>query len=232
MTPYTKLQFHLERHAYKKGMFKGDAPADSSRRGKNHFRVTKQGDNMCVRMWNTNLITVTPDNHIRISMGGWWTSTTKQNLNEALTTFLGWGGVCTRRLFSYSQMCFHVKGKTYKFYDGMEFDAEGNLLSPASCFERQCVDREGTKEFREDIAASGFKDVWPVLFGTAEPTRPSYILTPLWKAVTSDVHVNVWPEIASNYKRQYDDHKQAYQAIVRQCTQNMITIVKTDVTVI
>ena len=231
MTPYTKLQFHLERHAYKKGQFKGDAPADSYRRDKNHFRVTKQYGNMCVRMWNTNIITVTPDNHIRISMGGWWTSTTKQNLNEALSTFLGWGGVSSRRLFSYTQMCFYVKGKTYKFYDGMEFDAEGNLLSPASCFERQCVDREETKEFREDIAESGFKALWPVLFATAEPTR-LFLLTPLRKAVTSDLHVNVWPEIAAHYKRNYDDHKQAYQAIVRQCTQGMTTIVKTDVTVI
>lgn len=89
MTPYTKLQFHLERHMYKRGQFKGDAPADASLRGKNHLRVIKQGGNMCVRMWNTNIITVTPDNHIRISMGGWWTSTTKQNLNEAVHTFLG-----------------------------------------------------------------------------------------------------------------------------------------------
>lgn len=113
----------------------------------------------------------------------------------------------------------------------MEFDAEGNLLSPASCFERKCVGKEETKEFREDIAASGFKDVWPVLFATAEPTR-LFILTPLRKAVTSDVHVNVWPEIAAHYKRHYDDHKQAYQALVRQCTKDMTTIVKTDVTVI
>ncbi len=231
MTPYTKLKFHLERYAYKKGMFKGEAPADSSRRGKNHFRVVRQGDNMCVRMYNTNLIAVTPDNKITISMGGWWTSTTKQNLNDALSTFIGWGGVGTRRLFNYSQMCIRAQGKDYKFYDGMEFDAEGKPLSPLQCFERKCTDKDETAEFRKDIAASGFKEVWPVLFGTAEPRRV-WLTVSLKKAVTEEHHAHMWADLASAYKRTFDDHKSAYQAIVRQCTRDMTDIVRTDVSVI
>ena len=231
MTPYTKLKFHLERHMYKRGQFKGDAPADSSRRSKNHLRVTKQGDKMCVRMYNTNIIEVTPENTIRISMGGWWTSTTIQNLSQAMWHFFGWGGVCSRRLFNYSQMCFRAKGKDYKFYDGMEFDAEGNVLSPLQSFERKQTNREETKEFRADIAASGFKEVWPVLFGTAEPRRV-WITTSLKKAVTEEHHANLWADIASHFKCLHDDHKEAYQAIVRQCTRDMTEIVKTDVTVL
>lgn len=231
MTPYTKLQFHLERHMYKRGQFKGDAPADSSRRSKNHLRVIKQGDSMCVRMYNTNIITVTPDNKVTISMGGWWTSTTKANLNECMWRFLGWGSVGNSNVFSYNQMCIIVNGKKYKFYDGMEFDAEGALLSPAQGFERKRTDRDETAEFRADMQACGFKDVWPVLFSAAEPTRV-WIHVPLKKAVTEEHHANVWADIASHFKRTFDDHKAALQSIVRQCTRDMTEIIRTDVTVL
>ncbi len=231
MTPYTKLQFHLERHMYKRGQFKGDAPADQTNRGKNHLRVIKQGDSMCVRMYNTNIITVTPDNKVTISMGGWWTSTTKQNLSECMWRFLGWGGVCTRRVFNQSQLCLVAKGKKYKFYDGMEFDAEGALLSSPQGFERKQTDREETAEFRADMQASGFKDVWPVLFAAAEPSR-TWIRVSLDKAVTEEHHANTWPEIAAHYKHYHDDHKAALQAIVRQCTRDMTIVTRTDVTVL
>jgi hypothetical protein len=231
MNPYTKLKFHLERHAYKKGQFEGDAPADSSRRGKNHFRVTKRGDNMCVKMYNTNLIEVTPDNKVTISMGGWWTNTTKANLNDALHTFLGWGRVGTTRAFNYSQTVIHAKGKTYKFYDRMEFDAEGAVLSPLSCFERQQTDRDETAEFRAAIAASGFKEVWPVLFSVAEPARKWFNI-PLHKLVTAEHHANAWADLASQFKCNFDDHRAAYKAIVRECTKIMTEVVKTDVTVL
>lgn len=233
MTPYTKLKFHLERHAYKKGRFKGDAPADQDRRGKNHFRVAKQGDTMCVRLYNTNLIEVTPDDNVRISMGGWWTSTTKQNINEAMWHFLGWGGVHSRKVFSYNQTCIRVHGKDYKFYDGMEFDAAGKLLSPPSFFERKRTDREQTAEFRADVEASGFKEVWPVLFATAESTRgqPWYGVT-LSKLISREEHANQWADLAAWMKYQHDDHKAAYQALLRQCTRDMTEIVATDVTVL
>jgi hypothetical protein len=164
-------------------------------------------------------------------MGGWWTNTTKQNLNEALSTFIGWGGVGSRRLFNYSQMCIRAKGKDYKYYDGMEFDAEGNVLSELQCFERKCTDKDETAEFRADIEASGFKEVWPVLFGTAEPRRV-WLTVSLKKAVTEEHHAYMWADIASHFKCLFDDHKAAYQSIVRQCTRDMTEIVRTDVSVI
>jgi hypothetical protein len=232
MTPYTKLKFHLERHAYKKGLFMGDAPADQTKRGKNHFRVHKRGDNMCVRMYNTDLITVTPDNRVTISMGGWWTSTTKANLNEAMTHFLGWGGVASRKLFNMSQHVMRAKGKSYLFYDGMEFDAEGTLLSPARFFERKQTDRDQTAEFRKDMEDCGFKEVWPVLFGVAEPKRSVWFHASLRKIVTEEHNANQWAELASRMKAYHDDHKAAYQAIVRQCTREMTEVIKTNVTVL
>lgn len=234
MTPYTKLKFHLERHMYKRGQFKGDAPADSSRRSKNHFRVVRgNGGQMCVRMWNTDIITVTEDNHITINMNGWHTSTTKANMNEALHTFIGWGGVGSIRLGGYSQLAFMAKGKVYRYYDGMEFDGEGNPTCELKPFTKQRTDRAATAEFRKDIEDSGFKDVFPVLFAATEPKR-WWGLNPkhTQKVVTQECHANNWPDLAAHYKWLYDDHKEAYRTIVGACTRGMKELYDTDITVI
>ena len=232
MTPYTKLKFHLERHMYKRGQFKGDAPADSSRRSKNHFRVVRgNGGQMIVRMWNTDIITVTEDNHIIINMNGWHTNTTKANMNEALHTFIGWGGVGSIVLGGYRQLAFRAKGKTYCYYDGMTFDAEGNPTCELKPFSKKRTDRERTKEFREDIEASGFKDVFPVLFAAAEPQR-AWNIHNIMRTVTQECHANQWPEIAAHFKWLYDDHKEAYRAIVGACTRNMKQLYDTDITLL
>lgn len=233
MTPYTKLQMHLERYQYKRGANKGHAPADSSRRGKNHFLVLRQGDNMCVRMYQTNLIEVTPDNTVRISMGGWWTSTTKQNINEAMYSFLGWGGIQSRKVFNYNQTCIIARGKTYKFYDGMRFDADGTLLSPPSFFERKRADRDATAEFRQAIKDSGFEAVWPVLFSSAEPARHWDLNdSNIQRIVTKEERASDWPRVAQHFNAYYETHQEALNAIKRLCTRNMTEIVPTDVTVL
>ena len=189
------------------------------------------GGQMIVRMYNTDLITVTENNQVTINMNGWWTNTTKANLNEALYKFIGWGGVGSVRLGGYSQLAFRAQGKTYRYYDGMEFDAVGNLLSPAKVFSKQITDRDATKEFREDMAESGFKDVFPVLFAAAEPERTwARSANILRKHVTSELHVNAWPVIAAHLKCHFDDHKAALRSITAACTADMKIIVDTDVT--
>lgn len=234
MTPYYKLQAHLAKHAYKRGQFQGDAPADYTRRSHNHVRVLRVGDAMVVRMYRTNILTVTPENRIILDTGGWWTSTTRANLNDALSGFIRWGTVCSINIFHYSQQCIRVGGKTYRFYDGMEFDAEGRLLSPAQFFERKQTDKAATAKFRKDMAESGFKAVWPVLFAAAEPDPRLHVpaFGKLLHLVTREYHANQWPNIAAAYKARYDDHKKALAAIVRKCTRDMTEIVKTDVTVV
>ena len=234
MTPYTKLKFHLERHAYKRGQFKGEAPADSSKRYKNHFRVVRgNGGQMCVRMYNTDMIEVTPDNQVTINMNGWHTSTTKANMNEALHHFIGWGGVGSVRLGGYSQLAFRAKGRTYRYYDGMTFDAEGNPTCELKPFSKRVTDRDATKEFRDDMKECGFKDVWPVLFASAEPNRWwGTLAVALRKIVTQECHANQWGDIAAYYKYYFDDHKKALAAIASKCTCDMKEIVDTDVTVI
>lgn len=234
MTPYEKLKAHLNKHMYKRGRFTGTAPADASRRSRTHVRVyeNRHSEAMCVRMYSTDLIRAYKDNTIYISTGGWFTNTTKQNLNDALRTFLGWGGVGNVTLFNYRQPMICVKSKTYRFYDGMEFTAEGQLLSPAWPFERKQTYRSGTAEFRKDITESGFKAVWPVLFATAEPPGNHWLDNPIRNIVTNECYAHHWPKIAGIYSRKFDDHKKAYQALVRECTRDMTEVVKTDVTVI
>ncbi len=62
MTIYTTLQHHLERHQYTRGKHKGDAPADASKRYKDHFRVVLLTNNtMALRMYSSDLIRVTED---------------------------------------------------------------------------------------------------------------------------------------------------------------------------
>lgn len=235
MIPYLALKWHLERHAYKRGQYKGDAPADASRRFKNDFRVVRSGDKLCVKMYNTHLIEVTPDNKVRISMGGWWTSTTKANINQAMRQFLGWGAITTCTRFSHRQLQFIAKGKAYRYYDGMEFNAEGELLSPPQFFEAKRVDSDQTQQFRQAMKDSGFTEVWPVLFSSAEPNSRWWGWTDtkrLTKIVTEECHANEWAYIAAYCAWAYDDHKAALQAIVRRCTESMYNIVPTDVTVL
>ena len=236
MTPYLKLKLHLDQHVYKRGAYKGDAPADPSRRSRTHVRVMTGRDGaMVVRMYSTDILRVTEDNRICISTRGWFTSTTKQNLNDALARFVGWGRVGTRRVFGYKHEVIRIIGKTYRFYDGMEFSMDGDLLSPVKTFSRKQVDRNETKEFRDEVEASGFKALWPVLFATAEARFNSgagFVHTERGiRSVMIDAdRADQWTAIAALYKSNHDDHKSAYQALMRDCTKDMTEIVDTDVT--
>jgi hypothetical protein len=238
MTPYLKLKLHLDRHKYKRGAFTGAAPADPSRRSRNHVRVIQARDGtMIVRMFSTDILRVTEGNTIRISTGGWFTSTTKQNLNDALGRFVGWGRVGTQRIFGYNHDVIRVIGKTYRFYDGMEFNMDGDLLSPATTFSRKQVDRAETQEFRDEVEASGFKAVWPIVFANVEPGFKKgaglvYTDGGILKVITDADCADQWPTIAALYKSNHDDHKSAYQALMRDCTKNMTEIVDTGVTVV
>jgi hypothetical protein len=119
----------------------------------------------------------------------------------------------------------------------MEFDIDGNLLSPAKTFSRKQVDRAETKEFRDEIEASGFKAMWPILFATAEAKFNSgagFVFTDrgIRSVITDPDRADQWTAIAALYKSNYDDHKSAYQALMRDCTKDMTEIVDTGVTVV
>jgi hypothetical protein len=244
MNCHTKLKLHLERHVYKRGKFKGDAPADSSRRGKSYFRVI-QGNNgqMIVRMHNADLITAHEDGRIVLNTRGWHDSqTTRACMNEALC-FFGMGCLTSQRYRGYSQAGIRMNGKTYRYYDGMEFSAEGTLLTPPKPFTAKITDREETAEFRADIKESGFVDVFPILYAAATVPEQSWYGHVTRKVMTSDVHANSWPQLIamtkypgyryrSRNQPKYDNHKDALKALTASVTKNMTKLVDTDVTVL
>ena len=85
MSMYTTLMMHLQRHMYKRGRNKGDAPANKHRRAMDHFRVVKGNDDtMRVRMWSTDILTAYPNGDVKIDTRGYYThNTTIIRLNEA-----------------------------------------------------------------------------------------------------------------------------------------------------
>lgn len=244
MNAHTKLKLHLDRWVYKRGRNKGDAPADPSRRGKTHFRVLKgNGGQMIVRFHNADLLSAYEDGRIVLQTHGWHASpTTRSAMNDALC-FFGMGAVGSVRKGGYSQTGIRVNGKTYRYYDGMEFAADGTPLTPLQVFTAKRTDREETAEFRADIKASGFVGVFPVLYATAEVPTQSWINTMAKKIMTSDYHANQWPELVALAKyptwraRQYnrpahDNHKAALRSLIASVTRNMTKLVDTDETVL
>lgn len=244
MNAHTKLKRHLDRHVYKRGRNKGDAPADQYRRAKSHFRVVQgNGGQMIVRFHNADLITAYEDGRIKLDTRGWHaSSTTRSAMNDALC-FFGMGAVSSVRKGGYSQTGIRMHGKTYRYYDGMEFSADGTPLTPLKVFTAKRTDREETAEFRADIKASGFVDMFPVLYAAAETPENSWIHTAAQKLMTSEYHANQWPDLvaltkystynARHHKRPvHADHKRALRALIASVTKNMTKLVDTDVTVL
>lgn len=244
MNAHTKLKLHLERHVYKRGRNKGDAPADSARRAKTHFRVVQgNGGQMIVRFHNADILSAYEDGHIVLDTRGWHASpTTRIAMNEALC-FFGMGAVGSVRKGGYSQTSIRVMGKTYRYYDGMAFAVDGTPMTPLKVFTAKRTDREETAEFRADIKESGFVDVFPVLYQAAEVPTRKWLHTPMHKIMTSDVHANSWPDLValakySTWQSQHlnrpahDNHKAALRSLIASVTRNMTKLVDLDETVL
>ena len=246
MNTFTRLKLHLEQHMYKRGANKGEAPADQYRRGKTHLRVvarpgTEATNAMVVRMYNTDILTAYEDGSIMLSTGGWWTSTTRKNLNDVLAAFVGGMYVSGRRVFGMSQATVtRAGGPTWAFYDGIRFDADRELRSVPMPFERRRKDKEETAEFRKDIAESGFKDAFPILYQAATVPVQGWLNRPMHKLIRDDTYVNDWAQLVNlvkypRFKYQYhnrpayDDWRDAWKALTAQCTKDMTEVVRTDV---
>jgi hypothetical protein len=171
MNMYTKLSMHLSRHMYKRGAHKGDAPANSSRRGMSHFRVIKSPDGtMKVRMFHTDILTAHQDGSVLIDTRGYHThNTTIMRLNEALSWFFDNVRVqmYKQSILSYSQPVLNVDGKRYSYYDGIILSETGEFLTQMRAFEQKRVNKAETKELADDLAKSGFTDAFKLLYAVA-----------------------------------------------------------------
>jgi hypothetical protein len=243
MNAHTKLKLHLERHVYKRGRNKGEAPADKSRRAKTHFRVIQgNGGQMIVRFHNADILTAYEDGHIKLCTAGWHASpTTRSAMNEALC-FFGIGGVSSIRKGGYSQTGIRMAGKTYRYYDGMEFAADGTPLTPLKQFTAKRADREETAEFRADIRDSGFVAMFPILY-TAAGVPEQRWLPRVKDDICNEYGAHNWPQIVAlvkypTYYHQnraqpaHKDHKAALKAFIASHTRTMTKLVDTGKTVL
>lgn len=199
MNTYTKLKLHHERHAYKRGQYKGDAPA--GKRWRNWVRVIKgNGGQMHVRMYGTDLLTAYADGRIEINTGGWYDRpTTKLRLNEAFSFLPCNVSLYSRKTFGMSQPILSVNGKRVLYYDGIVVNDAGEILTPLRHFERRRVDRNETKQIRDDMAECGFKDVFNVLWATCKPEDGGYVPSLLRSVVTNEYHSNQWLTLVAWY---------------------------------
>jgi hypothetical protein len=206
MTMYSRLNTTLLTQAYKRGQYKGDAPADPTRRSRNHVRIVRRPDSLALRMYSTDIITAYPDGRISFDMRGWGDSiTTRQNLNDALGRFCPFGlRLVSRSVFSESQSCLVNTDleRTYVYYDGIEFNNEGEIISEKRPFAARRVDKSESKEFMDGIKESGFKALFPLLYATATPIKgfDSRTGARLRSMLTQECHANEWPDLISMRK--------------------------------
>lgn len=253
MTTYSKLQLHLARHVYKRGKNKGEAPLDGSRRARDHVRVINRGDCMVVRMHYTDILRAYPDGRIMIDTNGWdASSTTRQNMNYALRNFVGFAcALYSRNVMGLSQSVFLADGIEYRFYDGMEFDAAGKLLTEPRAFEMRRIDKQESDEFAAEVKASGFKDTFALLYATATPPEGGTAYgtygntaTPsrMREKLADSDQAHYWPDIISAYKYQYvynykaggreylekGDAKSCWAQIMKDIKKEMYVTLKSD----
>lgn len=245
MNAHTKLTMHLSRWMYKRGRNKGEAPADSSLRAKTHFRVVKgNGGQMIVRFHNADILTAYEDGRIRLDTNGWHSSpTTRKAMSGALGFVTPIAYLCSYRWGGYSQTAIRMAGKTYRYYDGMEFSADGTLLTEAKPFTAKRTDREETAEFRKEIKESGFVGVFPVLYEAATPEDIHGYVRRTKEAMCSEDFANQWPVVVANAKYtnywartrnqpSHENHKAALRALIASQTRTMTKLVDLDVTVL
>lgn len=240
-TAYGNLSLHHSRHEYKRGAYKGDAPADGSNRGKSHFRVIKPDpayptDPYKVRFWATNILLAYPDGRIKINANGYDNApTTRKAMNQALHLCGFRGHLYSRRIGKLSQTAISINGKSYRYYDVMEFDAEGTLLTPPIEWQAEVMDTDQTKAFRAQTKE--FWAMFPVLFATRSKDRAFrdriFDLLPLHghnlgtPAASILYNPENWPVVVSYYTMNFPDGdtKQARAHLMQIFTQHMTKLV-------
>lgn len=237
MTSYTNMKLHLDRHVYKRGQYRGDAPVD--RRGKSHFRVVVDHYGTYVRFHKANIITAYEDGSFKLNCNGWAdSSTTKAAVHEAAWKFCGLTiHIYSRLVMSEKQLCVRVAGKTYVYYDGMKFDVEGNLLSEARPFQMRRINKDKSKQYALDIQESGFKDMFPILYATCtfEQTR-EWLQNRTYEMTTCDYEAAGWPVLVAKHKyynyRAERDMKATWASIMKEAKAGMYNVSASSITVL
>lgn len=97
-----------------------------SRPVENNTRVERRGDDIAIRLHNTDVATIHPDDSITLDSGGWLTVTTKDRMNRAL-------GNRSVRIGSDRGRWYVYRGwdvKVCRYFDGIRIAADGTILNP------------------------------------------------------------------------------------------------------
>lgn len=247
MNAYEILSNHLDKYVYKRGQFKGDAPLES--RKKSHVRVRRLDDTtLAVRMYHTNIMVVHAEGAIRIALDNWQTSTTKAWLNYALRITRTGLSIGTKCVQSLNQLTMSTPYGYYLYYDGIEFDSHGRLLSKPLPFEARRINKLETAEFMQGMEDSGFKNMYPVLYATADPEDMNKNHRPIEELFTDPDQAQEWSVAISAYKYETrgnwsasgysyntverDDAKACWSRMMKKAKSNMYDTIRTEVTVI
>ena len=247
MNTYDKLKSHLDTHQYTRGQYKGDAPADKSRRGRSHHRVVERTQFIAIRFHNTDIVRAYPDGRVQFDCRGWVTSSTTVSALRDATLFMPFHfSVFSRSIMSLSQTVLRTQdGTMVKYYDGITMDGEGKVITPLRPFEARRIDKAESKEFMDAVEASGFKDMYKLLYSTVQPLEGTIGVYPriLSDRLTNPEHAADWPHIIAKYKYEHkwmgfggnrewveiDNAAKCWSRIMSMCKRNMYNTVSTEV---
>lgn len=231
LSPFARLKLHIERHKYTKGAHAGDAPADTSRRSKTHFRVVQRHATQIDIIFHHTSILRTREYspNIVLDSDGWHESpTTREAMRDAVFLATQKRGfyMHTRRENGYANTLVDA----YVFYDGMEFDAQMNLVSAPQPAKAYRADREANKEFLD--RAKDFRAMLPVLHTAGRHAYNAEEATK-WRDLAYREKDRVlrcldtpelWPLLAQLYHK--DTHQQTWRAIYKEATQHNKLVVE------
>lgn len=154
----------------------------NSRKHANNTWIERRGENIAVRLHNTDVVTYKPDGGFMLDTGGWHTVTTKDRINgyapgrvrvysdkSVWYAHYGEGGWDTREKCEYA--------------DGLEFDKDGKPVNPPPSTElvtkkldkqiKKYIDGFATLAVEKGIPVPSGGDCWGCHFKEAESYRES-----------------------------------------------------------
>jgi len=204
LSAHARLTVHLDKHMYKRGYNIGDAPADKDNRAKTNFRVIKRGENMAVRLHGTDILTAYPNGDVVLDCRGWAHSmTTKEAMGFALGKFHPtYINIGSYKFKGNSQTCLYLPdGRAVRYYDGIRISQTSEVLTPLQAFKCTRIDRVQSKALADGVKASGFKNVFAMLYATATlQDRDRYLNITGTEIVINADNAESWPTIVAQAK--------------------------------
>jgi hypothetical protein len=211
VTPYGTLRSHINEHKYVRGAYVGDAPLDPKRRRRDWERVVQRFDHIAIRRYRTDIINVYPDGRVVLNFGGWESSTTTRTCaTVALYKMNIQASVGSTRYRGLSQPCINLQSGTYKYYPGITLVQKDGQWEPMRTepFSAIVADREERKALDEALKASGFKDLFPLLYVNSDSGDAAYVNSPmrLQELITDHKYAEFWPSIVTAVKWMRHQH--------------------------